>query len=165
LILDAIPGADTVSFKIIPVDDNLVLGSYEVMFSLHSTTGQLKKGTNTEFVVRIEEDDNNQVEVHTIAELRNMFNEFEGEFWLGLDYFIEGVITSRSNVANNKTAYIQDNTGGIMLMFTVQNYLKLGDKVRINLEGVPEPPLMTRKPLLTFMTCLELNLPESGCYP
>lgn len=161
LILDAIPGADTVSFKIIPVDDNLVLGSYEVMFSLHSTTGQLKKGTNTEFVVRIEEDDNNQVEVHTIAELRNMFNEFEGEFWLGLDYFIEGVITSGSNVANNKTAYIQDNTGGIMLMFTVQNYLKLGDKVRINLEGGTGTTINDQKAIIDIHDMLGIKLAQN----
>jgi hypothetical protein len=133
LKLEVIPGVTVISFTIFPVEDDQVLGTYEVLFRINTTTGQLQKGAITELVVRVEEDDNEPQVINTIAELRNMFSEFEGEFWLADDYYIEGIITSGSNVIDDKTAYIQDETGGIMLRFTIKNFLKLGDKVRINL--------------------------------
>ncbi|WOK08519.1 DUF5689 domain-containing protein [Imperialibacter roseus] len=132
--IEVLPGASAVQFIIFPADDALVLGTYEMTFSIDATTGRLEKGEILQLAVRIEENDEEQaVEVHSIAELRDYFDEFDGEFWMSTDYLIEGVITSADNVIDDKTAYIQDETGGIMLRFTGRNFLKTGDRVRINL--------------------------------
>lgn len=134
LKLDVTPGTKTLSFKIIPVNNQVVSGNYELAFRIGSTTGQLRKGIHSELKVRVEEDDKN-IAIHSIAELRNLFKDYNDEFFLPNDYFIEGIITSGTNVADEKIAYIQDTTAGIMLRFTLPKVLKLGDKVRLNLKG------------------------------
>ncbi|WP_339787021.1 DUF5689 domain-containing protein [uncultured Imperialibacter sp.] len=134
--IEVLPGASAVQFTIFPADDALVLGTYDMTFSIDATTGRLEKGEILQLAVRIEENDKEPIsEVHSIAELRNYFDEFDGQFWMSTDYFIEGVITSGENVLDNRTVYIQDETGGIMLRFSVRNFLKTGDRVRINLKN------------------------------
>ncbi len=135
LKLDITPGTKNLSFKILPVNDSKVKGNYELLFRIKSTTGHLVNGSIHEVTVRVEEDDKQQADVHSIADLKKIFGEHEGEFWIPKDYFIEGIITSGSNVIDEKTAYIQDSTGGIMLRFTIKNKLQLGDKVRLNLKN------------------------------
>ena len=161
LKLEVVPGTNTVSFKILPVDNNVISGNYEILFKISATTGQLKKGTITELIIRVEEDDHVQSVVKTIAELRNKFSENAGEFWLGDNYYITGIITSGSNVSDNKTAYIQDNTGGIMLRFTIQNFLKLGDKVQINLKGSSGNIINGQKAIFNVHNMLGIKLDEN----
>ena len=160
LVMDVVPGMTKVSFKIIPVNDNIIRGTYEVLFRISATTGRLQKGTFNELVVRVEEDDHSEAVIHTITELKTKFSEHTGEFWLGDDYFIEGIITSANNVVNNKTAYIQDATGGIMLMFTIQNYLKMGDKVKINLKGGSGNNINGQKAIFGIQDMLGIKLAE-----
>lgn len=161
LVLDVVPGTKKLSFKIIPVNDNIMRGTYEVLFRISGATGRLHKGTFNELIVRVEEDDNNVAVIHTIAELKNKFSEHTGEFWIGDDYLIEGIITSGSNVANNKTAYLQDATGGIMLMFTIQNYLKMGDKVKINLKGGSGNNINGQKAIFGIRDMLGIKVAEN----
>ena len=161
LVLNVVPGMKKLSFKIIPVNDNIIRGTYEVLFRISVATGRLQTGTFNELIVRVEEDDDNEAVIHTIAELKNMFSEHTGEFWLGDDYLIEGIITSGSNVVNNKTAYIQDATGGIMLMFTIQNYLKMGDKVKINLKGGSGNNINGQRAIFGIRDMLGIKLAEN----
>ncbi|MEP5103115.1 MAG: DUF5689 domain-containing protein, partial [Ekhidna sp.] len=69
------------------------------------------------------------------AELKAYFTTHEGNWYFSTDYFIEGVVTSTDNVPSSKFIYIQDETGGIMLGFILNNLLTVGDKVQINLKN------------------------------
>lgn len=150
LMLEVLPGEQTVSFKILPVNDNAVLGTYELKFTIKEVTGQLRKGAVNELTVKVEEDDIAQAEINSVADLKTMFDTHQGDFWITDDYFIEGVITSGNNVADTKTAYIQDNTGGIMLQFTLSNMLQLGDKVRLNLKNATGSVVNGQKSITTL---------------
>jgi hypothetical protein len=57
LVLDVVPGMKKLSFKIIPVNDNIIRGTYEVLFRISATTGRLQTGTFNELIVRVQEDD------------------------------------------------------------------------------------------------------------
>ncbi|MCF7559009.1 DUF5689 domain-containing protein [Sabulilitoribacter multivorans] len=120
------------SFKIIPVNDNLVLGDYIISFELIEATGGLEIGENKVFTASVLENDQNQQVVNTISELKSKFNEHQGDWYLSTDYYIEGVITSNGNTANN-SVYIQDASGGILIRFNTPNIFNLGDKIRLNL--------------------------------
>ena len=133
--LDVQPGSTKQVVTIFPVDDNVLSGTYDLKFRIVGATGNLEPGTHSELTVRIEENDDAAVQINSIAELRSKFEEYSGDWWLPHDYFIEGVITSKLNVNDVRTAYIQDETGGIMLSFTLENMLHLGDKVRLNLKN------------------------------
>ncbi|SNT18037.1 hypothetical protein SAMN05421640_2693 [Ekhidna lutea] len=133
IALEVLPGATSLSFQLEPVNDNRILGSYELAFTLVGST-QISIGSNSSLQIRIEEDDDLEVSVNSIAELRNRFDQSSGDFWLGEDYYIEGVITSSTNVLHNRVAYIQDGTAGIALMFSSANKLAYGTRVRLNLK-------------------------------
>ena len=135
LQLDVQPGSAKQVITIYPVDDNVLLGTYDLKFRIVGTTGNLEPGTHSQLTVRIEENDDAAVYINSIAELRSKYDEHSGGWWLPHDYFVEGVITSKLNVNDARTAYIQDETGGIMISFTSENMLHLGDKVRLNLKG------------------------------
>ena len=125
--------AQSTNFKIIPINDNLVLGNYSIGFEIIETTGGLEIGTNKAFTATIHENDNATGTINTIAQLRSKFNDHQGNWYLARDYFIEGVITSNGNTVDNKSVYIQDATGGILIRFFRSSIFKLGDKIRLNL--------------------------------
>jgi hypothetical protein len=136
LNFDFIPDHQGVSFRVIPVDDRLRSGSFNVTFVIASATDGLKIGERDTLVVTIEEDDIVNPELmHSIADLRSKFDTHSGAWYLPDDYYIEGIITSGNNVASDKVVYIQDSTAGIMLVMSLPPKFQMGDKVQINLKG------------------------------
>jgi len=123
------------SFKLIPVNDNLVLGDYNIVFELTYTTNGLEIGEQKEFTATVLENDDTNGVINTIAELKSKYNEHQGNWYLPDDYFIEGVITSNGNTLDNKSVYIQDATSGILVRFLTSNIFNLGDKIRLNLKN------------------------------
>lgn len=131
--LDIPPLSDSISFKVFPIDDQVLIGDYELLFELEGMTDGLKMGAMKKFIVIIEENDDYTGATHTISSLKEGFVNYPNEWFIPSDYFIEGIITSDVNVMDNKAAYIQDETGGILIRFNTPNTLKLGDKIRMNL--------------------------------
>jgi len=127
--------AQSTSFKLIPVDDNLVMEDYTVLFELTYVTDGLEIGDQKEFTADILENDQTTGVINTIAELKNKFSEHQEGWYLPEDYFIEGVITSNGNTLDNKSVYIQDATSGILIHFTTANIFNQGDKIRLNLKN------------------------------
>ncbi len=125
--------ANSTSFKIFPIDDQILMGDYIVTFTIEEMTDGMQPGVQNTFIATIKEDDQPTGETHSISEVRAQFENHENDWFFSTDYFIEGVITSAENVLDNKTAYIQDDTGGILIRFFTTNTLKLGDKIRLNL--------------------------------
>lgn len=125
--------AQSTNFKIIPINDNLVLGDYSIGFEIIETTGGLEIGANKVSTATILENDNATGIINTIAQLKSKFKDYQGNWYLPTDYFIEGVITSNGNTVDNKSVYIQDATGGILIRFSISSIFNLGDKIRINL--------------------------------
>lgn len=134
--LHVYPGVEEISFTAYPIDDKALKGDYEVTFTIGSTSEGLSKGAQDIFSLSITEDDIiDPSEINTIADLRDKFETYEGDWYLSTDYYIEGVVTSKSNVLNEKTVYIQDATGGIMLSFYAERLVDIGDKVQLNLKN------------------------------
>ncbi|MBP0904063.1 DUF5689 domain-containing protein [Mariniflexile gromovii] len=125
--------AQSTSFKIIPINDNLVLGDYSIGFEIIEVTGGLEIGANKVFTATILENDNATGVINTIAQLRSKFNENQNNWYLPENYLIEGVVTSNGNTADNNSVYIQDATAGILIRFTTSNIFNLGDRIRLNL--------------------------------
>lgn len=136
LILEIPAGALTSSVKIIPIDNNVLGTDYSIALQISATTGYLIKGDISEMHIDFRDDDDlEEINIHTIAEVRERFNQYPGDWYFPEDYFIEGVITSTTNVTDEKTVYIQDETAGILLHFGMNNLLHYGDKVRLNLKN------------------------------
>ena len=134
--LEVTPWTEDLKFKVIPINDQELSGSFELKFSIASTSDGLKTGAQTAMTVKIEEDDIiDPLELYTIADLRSLFENYEGDWFLPNDYYIEGIVTSEKNVIDDKTIYIQDATGGIMLVFNAPSMLHKGDKVQLNLKN------------------------------
>jgi len=131
--LEIPPQTNSTTFKIFPIDDQMLLVDYQVTFTIVETTDGIHAGAQNSFIATIKEDDQAVGETHSISKVRAQFENHENDWFIATDYFIEGVITSGTNVLDNKTAYIQDETGGILIRFFTPNTLKLGDKIRLNL--------------------------------
>ncbi len=128
------PDTETQSINIVPINNHVLKGDFELLLSIGVTSDGLGQGTRSSFVLTIKEDDIiNASDLHSISELRRKFEQHEGEWYLPQDYYIEGTVTSSTNVMDEKTIYIQDNTGGIMLVFNNNRLVSKGDKVQINL--------------------------------
>lgn len=121
------------SFKLIPVNDNVIIGDYTTTFEIIETSTNLVIGENKIFSATITENDQPSGTTNTIADLRSKFNEHQGDWYLSTDYYIEGVITSNGNTIDHKSVYIQDATSGILIRFNTPNIFDLGDKIRLNL--------------------------------
>ncbi len=134
--LEVNPGAENLKFRIAPVDDRLLSGNFELKFTISNVSDGIKKGAQTSLTVEVEEDDIiNPASLHTIADLRAEFEKHTGDWAFSDDYYIEGIITSDKNVVDEKVVYIQDATGGIMLVFNAPRLMKKGDKVQVNLKN------------------------------
>ncbi|GAB3652872.1 hypothetical protein GCM10028791_22640 [Echinicola sediminis] len=136
LSLDVYPGLENLKLKLLPINDQLLEGDFEVNFKIMTVSEGLEINDQADLTVRIKEDDTVAPElIHDIAALKAKFEEHEGDWYLPEDYYIQGVVTSHQNVVNEKTVYIQDETGGIMLVFYAERLLKQGDKVLLNLRN------------------------------
>lgn len=134
--LEITPWTQDLKFRVIPINDQELYGSFELKFSILTTSDGIKTGTQTAVTVKIEEDDViDPATLYTIADLRSKFENYGGDWYLPNDYYIEGIITSDKNVVDDKAVYIQDATGGIMLIFNGPKLLHQGDKVQLNLKN------------------------------
>ncbi|MEQ8472012.1 MAG: DUF5689 domain-containing protein [Marinoscillum sp.] len=133
LRLDVLPGETSVSFMLFPINSNVVNGTREITFYLSDVSDGLAVGSEHVFTLVVEDDDDQSSIIHPINELRQQLDLHYGSWFITGDYFIEGVITSAGNVVNNQTVYIQDETGGIMLIFNGPGLHAMGTKVRLNL--------------------------------
>ncbi len=128
-------GETSKMIKFYPSNNNVVEANAELIFTISNWSEGLMQGSEFDLLLTVEEDDVINSEIHTIAELKAYFTTHEGNWYFSTDYFIEGVVTSTDNVPNSKFIYIQDETGGIMLGFILNNLLTIGDKVQINLKN------------------------------
>ena len=158
--LEVLPGMESVSFSFHSINDRLKLGTFEVLFKIVDLHDDLASGTNSLLTVRIEEDDVLSNELHSIAELRAMFEEHNDQFWLGDDYFIKGVITSGTNVQGDNVAYIQDSTAGIFLRFGSDRMVSLGDHVQLNLKGATGALVNGQKGMLDVNDLVGIKIAE-----
>ncbi len=150
--LEVNPGMEAIKFRVIPINDKLLSGDFTLQFSIANTSDGIITGTQTSFILKIEEDDSiDPIALHTIADLRNKFENHEGDWYLSTDYYIEGIVTSESNVTDERTIYIQDLTGGIMLVFTAPKLPQKGDKVQLNLKDA-EGNMVNGQKALTGVT-------------
>ncbi|MBW6479311.1 MAG: hypothetical protein K0B37_07765 [Bacteroidales bacterium] len=80
----------------------------------------------------VDEYDPGETDLLTIAEIRDIYNDGANSVPAG--YSIEGVIISDKDNGNTtgRNAVIQDETAGIMLRFTSNHDLNLGDKVKVH---------------------------------
>lgn len=124
------------SFTFYPINNSSLNDDVEFIFTISSWTSGLDQGEQFDTRLTLIDDEEDAVaSLHSIQELRDYFEAHEGNWFLPTDYFIEGVVTSTNNVANEKSIYIQDETGGIMLIFIAPNMLTRGTKVRLNLKN------------------------------
>ncbi|WP_421763089.1 DUF5689 domain-containing protein [Ekhidna sp.] len=128
-------GETSKMIKFYPSNNNVVAANAELIFTISNWSEGLMQGSEFDLLLTVEEDDVIDSEIHTIAELKAYFTTHEGNWYFSTDYFIEGVVTSTDNVPSSKFIYIQDETGGIMLGFILNNLLTVGDKVQINLKN------------------------------
>lgn len=133
--IDVLPGQSEVSFNLFSINNNVLNGNRSVFFSLEDVSDGLLVGENTSFELEVVDDEEASTNVHTIFELREYFHSHQGDWYLSSDYYVEGVITSGGNVINNHQAYLQDETGGILLIFNGPNLHAVGTKVRLNLRN------------------------------
>jgi hypothetical protein len=84
----------------------------------------------------VDEYDPGETDLLTISEIRQLFSD--GATSVPAGYSIEGVIISDKDNENTpgRNAVIQDETAGIMLRFSSNHNLDLGDKVRIHVGTV-----------------------------
>ncbi|WP_228853049.1 DUF5689 domain-containing protein [Aegicerativicinus sediminis] len=127
--------AQGASFKLIPINDNVFIGDYNIVFEIIEVSENLVIGENKTFTATVSDNDQPYGTLHTITELRAIYNEHQGDWYLSQDYFIEGVVTSNDNTMDSKSIYVQDATSGILIRFTTPNMFNLGDKIRLNLKN------------------------------
>jgi|GEM_PF-1964194 len=158
--LEVNPGMESVFFSFNSINDRLSLGTFAILFQINDLNDDLTVGNNPTLTVKIEEDDVVSNELHSIAELRAKFEEHGDQFWLGDDYFIKGVITSGSNVQDDKIAYIQDSTGGIFLRFSSERMVTLGDHVQLNLKGATGALINGQKGMMDVNDLVGIKIAE-----
>lgn len=64
----AVAGSSILSFKVIPLDNNIINGDYEIDFSISQTTGNVVKGTTSKETFRVTDDElSNKPKGYTIG--------------------------------------------------------------------------------------------------
>jgi hypothetical protein len=72
------PGTEDIKFKVVPINDQLLSGSFELQFSIIHITDGLQKGAQDSFTMKIEEDDViDPLEIYTIADSRHGKSVFQ----------------------------------------------------------------------------------------
>lgn len=126
--------ATTVSFTVVPTDNDDPNENVEVGFEITGSNGGVQIGTLKEYVLTITDDD--AVEPTPIAEVRAMYGG-TGTQNITTPLLIRGIITSMNPQTNANNIWVQDATGGIVVRFKAanNNQYKRGDEVIVNLEG------------------------------
>gem|GEM_PF-7057115 len=133
LQLPVTQGANTVSFRIKPINDAIVNDPRLVRLSVGQLSAGLQAGQQTNFLLTINNDDAPQANIANIASIRNSFTGADTYIWGGA--VISGIVTSvNDNIAPN-VVYIEDATGGIALRFTTNHNLQPGQVVSIDIDG------------------------------
>ncbi|SNT04897.1 hypothetical protein SAMN05421640_2160 [Ekhidna lutea] len=154
-------GETSEMIKFYPANNNVVEANAELIFTISNWSEGLKQGSEFDLLLTVEEDDVINSEIHTIAELKAYFSTHEGVWYFSTDYFIEGVVTSIDNVPTNKFIYIQDQTGGILISFILDNLLSVGQKVRLNLKNATGHEVNGQKAMLEVEDRLGTILAEN----
>jgi hypothetical protein len=124
--------ATSVTFKVLPVDDEVANDNRVINFTIDETTGVIEKGTNLTFALTIVNDDAAFV-AKTIAEVRAMF---EGSpFTIEEPILISGVVISSNNNITIRNAWLHDGTAGILVRFNTDNTFARGDEVQVLVQG------------------------------
>ena len=104
--LDIYPGETAAKFTLFPVDDRLLSGDFEIAFSIESTSEGLAIGEISSFKLAVKEEDIvDPLSLHSISDLRSLFDNYDGDWYLPDDYYIQGIVTSASNVIDEKHLY------------------------------------------------------------
>jgi hypothetical protein len=128
LTLTVAANATSVTFKVLPVDDEVANDNRVINFTIDETTGVIEKGTNLAFALTIVNDDAAFV-AKTIAEVRAMF---EGSaITLTEPIVISGVVISSNSNVTSRNAWIHDGTAGILLRFNATNTFVRGDEIEV----------------------------------
>lgn len=147
IVLEVAAGSSTASFTFSAINDNVLRGNYELTLTVLGNE-QIAAGDYSELIIRVEEDDSEQQAIHAISELRTMFEQYDGDFWMAQDYFVKGIVTSDDNVGVDRAFYLQDATGGILLKLTYANLYKIGDEIILNLKNATSKNLNAQKAMV-----------------
>lgn len=158
--LDVTPFMNEVSFRLIPVNDNILGLSYEILLTMVSLSEGLEAGAVSTLKIIVEDDDVPETEIHSISEVRAKFEEHAGSWYFPEDYLVEGIVTSGKNVVDEKALYLQDSTCGIFLLFSMEPQMKKGNKVLINLKGAEGETVNEQKAITGVTDWLGTHIAE-----
>jgi hypothetical protein len=133
LVVPVTENATSVSFKVIPVDDEDLNDLREIVFTLTSADGVVVVGSAiTEHEVTITDNDD---AIATIADVRAMYSGSNVDISNSLR--IQGIVTSINDNINANNIWVQDATGGIVVRFVSanSNTIARGDEVIVQLNG------------------------------
>jgi len=129
IFLQVSKGATSATVGIYPVNDQSFKADRNISFQIQDATGGLKVGGKDSFWFTITEDDGHQISA--ISAIRSMFVQ---EPIILKDSYIEGIVTSMSNVSAGRVV-IEDATGGLPLQLPANHNLTRGDLVLVNLDN------------------------------
>lgn len=129
-------GQTSVSFKVVPVDNEDDGEDLEIAFEITGAAGGVNVGTNVDFTLTVNDDDD--IVPTDIADVRALYTA--SDVTINTETYIEGVVISNGNNVTNRNVFVQDETGVIVVRFAVAHSFVQGDKLLIDLNGA----LLTR---------------------
>lgn len=129
-------GQTSVSFKVVPVNNEDDGEDLEIAFEITGSTGGVNVGTNVDYTLTVTDDDD--IVPTDISVVRALYTA--SDVTINTETYIEGVVISNGNNVTNRNVFVQDETGVIVVRFTAAHSFVQGDKLLIDLNGA----LLTR---------------------
>ena len=126
-------GAESVSFNVIPVDNDVIDSVKQVEVTLISATDGIQTGDFSLSHIIVIQDDDGAPALKTIAEIRALYADTD----LGItsNLTIEGVVTSVVGNTSSQNVVLQDASAGIVVRFQESHSFQRGDLVEVSLFG------------------------------
>lgn len=123
---------ESVSFTVLPENDEADADDYEVVFTISSTTGGVLKGTNVTYTLTVEDDDD--IVPTDIADIRALYTS--ADVTISDELYIKGTVISSNSNVTNRNLFIQDESGSIVLRFAAAHTFVQGDELLVNISGL-----------------------------
>jgi hypothetical protein len=148
-------GDESVSFMVIPFQDYVINDTRKLKFKITDATGQLRPDYLKELELFIL--DNGQTGRLSI---RSIHDAYRGEeLYYLFPTTISGRVISMNDNVSPRTAFIEDETGGIAVEFMGNNTAKMGEMVTIAIEN---GKVSERNEMLTIQQIPNDNLVGQG---
>ena len=125
-------GQTSVSFNVTPQNNTADGDDLEIDFEITNATGGVIVGTNVDYALTVDDDDD--IVPVPIADVRAMYTG--SDVTINTDTYIEGVVISSGSNVTNRNVFLQDESGAVVVRFTVAHAYVQGDELLINLNGV-----------------------------